>query len=429
MLRISMFSSSPNLRHGLHRAVALLWRSAHPLENGPWWSLLPGEFADAARMGGLGLVEMRQLLLGEATRTVVVSGSRQLDCSLPESDRMDRGFSDAILSARALALQGGRDVYGGSNKWLWDNIVVPVAAAAERRFGSAVPDPDREDPAFDGTVGEHLRTLSSFDTSPEGDGHVDCVRWLRSTLERMGFAVEVHPGAPGERPVLVARRGPQGGRGHVVLYGHYDVTAAHERGWTVPPTVVTERDGRWFGRGVGDDKGPLACRLAAMEQLDRTPALTWVIQGEEETGSSHAHRMFPGFLGGLRPTIWLEETGYHDHDDRTLRLIARVMGETAGDPQADPEFADLLLGLRCLADAWGIATRPEVRGLNKDVVTGGCPFNRNIPSGARYIALGVNDTRSRIHGVDESIPRWTVPLHRAELALLFDWVDRVGSAA
>jgi hypothetical protein len=429
MLRISMFSSSPNLRHGLHRAVALLWRAAHPLANGPWWSLLPDEFTDAARAEGLGLVELRQLFLGGSTRSVVDIGARRLDCSLPESDRLDRGFADAILSAHALALHGGRDVYGSSNKWLWDSVVVPVVFAAERRFGAAVADPDREDPALDCAVGERLRTLSSFDTSPEGNGHAACVEWLQSTLKRMGFSIEVHPGEPDERPIIVARRGSRGGQGHVVLYGHYDVTAAREQGWTVPPEVVTERDGRWFGRGVGDDKGPLACRLAALEQLDHTPALTWVIQGEEETGSPHAHRMFPALLGGLRPTIWLEETGYHDHDDRTLRLIARIMGEEVGDPQADPAFSDLLLGLRCLADAWSIPTRPEVRGLNKDVATGGCPFNRNIHSGARYIALGVNDTRSRIHGVDESIPRWTLPLHRAELALLFDWVDRVGAAA
>lgn len=425
MLQISMFSSSLDLRHGLHRAVALLWRAGHPTADQPWWRLLPEEFAERARVEDLGLMDMRQIFSLESTRAIVANGARALNCSLPAFDALDRGFADAILSARSLALQSGRNVYGGGNKWLWDNIVVTVAAAAEGQFGPAIIDPDRDDLVFDHAVSGALCALSAFDTTPRGADHVACVRWITSKLERLGFGVEVHTGESEEQPVIVARRAAHGAKGHIVLYGHYDVTDTHGSGWSVPPEVVTERDNRWFGRGVGDDKGPLACRLAALAQFERTPALTWVIQGEEETGSPHAHRLFPTLFAGLRPTLWLEETGYHDYEDRTLRLIAQVTGTDSVNPSSDPQFAHLLVGLRCVADAWGIGTRAEVRGLNKDVVAGGCPFNRNLPSGARYIALGVNDTRSRIHGSDESIPRWTLPLHRTELAVLFDWVHRV----
>lgn len=431
MLQISMFSSSPDLRRGLARAYALCVRAARPQAEACWTRMADGDAqgGGAPVPGSWDLQTWRERFLGVHSRELVLEGARRLGCELPDAGQLERGFADALLSAKALALHGGRDVYGASNKWLWDQIVAPVVEAATAQFGSAVVDPVREDPVFVEAVQSRLRSLMSFDTSPEGADHDDCANWIAGQLEALGFAVTTHHGDVGEKPILLAHRGASGARGHVVLYGHYDVTAAKAEEWSVPPNDLTEMDDRWFGCGVGDDRGPLACRLAALESLEPTPALTWLIQGEEETGSSHARRAFPGLMRDLRPTIWLEETGYHDHGDRTLRLISKIVGPPGRSPEDDPAFARLLLGLRALADAWGIDTRLEVRGLNKQFVEGGCPFNANLPAGARYVALGVNDTRSRIHGRDESIPTWTLPLHWAELRVLFDWVDRMEACA
>jgi hypothetical protein len=426
MLQISMFSSSPDLRRGLGRTHALLTRAARPRE-GACWTRIVGErvqHPSGDDLGKLDLQAWRERFLGEGCWDLVLEGARRLGCELPDASLVERGFADALISAKALALHGGRDVYGASNKWLWDHLVTPAIEAARRQFGSVVLDPDQEDPVFEDAVRHRLRTLMSFDTSPAGQAHDDCSRWLAGQLGALGFSVTIHHGQGGEKPILLARREASGCQGHVVLYGHYDVTAAKAEDWSVPPHELTEQDGRWFGCGVGDDRGPLACRLAALESIGPMPALTWLIQGEEETGSPHARRVFPELMRDLRPTIWLEETGYHDHGDCTLRLIGQLVGAPPRSPEEDPAFAQLLIGLRCVADAWEIDTRLEVRGLNKQFVDGGCPFNANLPAGARYVALGVNDSRSRIHGRDESIPRWTMPLHRAELRLLFDWVDR-----
>ncbi|MCB9706160.1 MAG: M20/M25/M40 family metallo-hydrolase [Myxococcales bacterium] len=275
-----------------------------------------------------------------------------------------------------------------------------------------------------------LERLMAFDTRPEGGDHDACARWLAELLETRGFAVELIEAA-GFAPIVVASRAPRGLAGEVVLYGHYDVSPIDRpEAWRHPPRTLTEAEGRLWGRGVADNLGPLATRLWAIDAHDEAPALRWIIQGEEERGSPFAHRIFPELLKEMRPTLWLEETGYHDHADGTLRLLARTIGATPDSSEApDEPLNRLLLGLRLLMGRHGLATREEQRGLNKDVVEGGCPFNRSLPPGARYIALGVNDSRARIHTVDESIPAWTAALHRDELRMIFRWVHQAAGQA
>lgn len=275
---------------------------------------------------------------------------------------------------------------------------------------------------------ETLEALLAFDTSPEGADHLTCASWLCARLGALGFMCRLHLPIQGAPPVIEAHRPARDMRGHVVLYGHYDVASARHgaHGWSTPPEVLTEAGGRWFALGVADNKGPLAARLVALARLERTPALTWFIQGEEETGSVAASRVLGERLPGLDADLWLEETGYHDHEDGTLRLIARRVGPEPGvSAPPDAAMGSLLEALRLLAGHWGIGTRLEVRGLNKGAVAGGCPFNRHLPAGARYLAIGINDSFSRIHASNESVPLWTFPLHAEELQVAFHWVDQV----
>jgi acetylornithine deacetylase/succinyl-diaminopimelate desuccinylase-like protein len=170
-----------------------------------------------------------------------------------------------------------------------------------RDFGLAVAD------RFGSTLGEDpvvmtesapsnealdaLRTLTAFDTSPDGVDHDACVDWLFGASRRSGSRSR-RVGRDRGRPLVVAHREARGLAGHVVLYGHYDVTPfGREQKWKHPPRELTVADGRLFARGVADNKGPLACRLAALAGLDATPSLTWLIQGEEETGSPVAHAL------------------------------------------------------------------------------------------------------------------------------------------
>lgn len=75
------------------------------------------------------------------------------------------------------------------------------------------------------------------------------------------------------------------------ILGHTDVVPAGE-GWTVTePFHVIEKDGRLYGRGTSDDKGPLLCAMYAMRALKETGApikkgIRLIMGADEETGSS-----------------------------------------------------------------------------------------------------------------------------------------------
>jgi cysteinylglycine-S-conjugate dipeptidase len=428
MNRIQMYTSSSDLRCGLHRVLAVSNALSEPLsagENTSWDQQLPNGGQQKARLHRLSLEELADLFQLERIRQTVELARSNVGLIPPIWNDVEASFKAAIISGRAHKLHGGRDVYGISNKTVWDLLCSDFGKAVADRFGTSLGDGHIN--ALDSIPSEksiaYLDTLCSFDTSPRGAGHGDCTAWLQDRLKALGFHSEILGEQLG-RPLIKAHRPSKGLRGHVVLYGHYDTTPfGRAEKWTHDARKLTLSDGRLHGRGVADNKGPLAARLATLEELEESPALTWLIQGEEETGSKVAHALLPEVMQSIRPTLWLEETGYHDHENGTLRLLAQIIGEDG--LASDPSMELLLCGLRGLASRWGIASRFENRGLNKSVVAGGCPFNHNLPKGARYLAAGVNDSMAQIHAIDESLPQWTFPLHAAQLEAVFRWTHHV----
>jgi acetylornithine deacetylase/succinyl-diaminopimelate desuccinylase-like protein len=84
----------------------------------------------------------------------------------------------------------------------------------------------------------------------------------------------------------------------VLVYGHYDVqpTGALEE-WRTPPFKLTVADGKAYGRGATDDKGPILVVLktaqAYIEQFGALPVnVKFLFEGEEEIGSPN----LPAFL-------------------------------------------------------------------------------------------------------------------------------------
>ncbi|MEP7124430.1 MAG: M20/M25/M40 family metallo-hydrolase [Byssovorax sp.] len=243
---------------------------------------------------------------------------------------------------------------------------------------------------------------------------------LLAWLERLGFSARVHTRGDAA-PILVATRPPERGTAWVGLFAHYDVEAAGD-GWSSDPFTVRCADGRAFGRGVADNLGPLALRLLGLrEVVDRggaregLPGLVWVIQGEEEIGSPWAHALFPR-LDLPEVQLWIEETGYFESDGAQRVLARRI----------PPRLAPVLDRIRALASAEGRTTHVLDRYLNKAFGESRCPCLAHLVREAPYLAIGPNDTRSRIHAPDESLPLGALALSAAQLVGVLHEVARCG---
>lgn len=67
-------------------------------------------------------------------------------------------------------------------------------------------------------------------------------------------------------PVLMGTLGKDPKKKTVLLYGHLDVQPALiEDGWDTPPFDLVEKDGKLYGRGSTDDKGPVLCWIHALQ--------------------------------------------------------------------------------------------------------------------------------------------------------------------
>jgi len=93
--------------------------------------------------------------------------------------------------------------------------------------------------------------------APFGRDIACALRYVLDVTNWMGFPSENVGGTVGR-----ARYGDETGTEYAVLT-HLDVVPAGE-GWTVPPFAATIRNGRLYGRGAVDDKGPAISSLFAL---------------------------------------------------------------------------------------------------------------------------------------------------------------------
>ena len=76
-------------------------------------------------------------------------------------------------------------------------------------------------------------------------------------------------GATPAKANLVARYRGTGRRRPLLLLAHTDVVEAKREDWSVDPFTLTERDGYFYGRGVGDDKAQAAVWIANLIRYKR----------------------------------------------------------------------------------------------------------------------------------------------------------------
>lgn len=118
---------------------------------------------------------------------------------------------------------------------------------------------------------------------------------------------------PHERPNLVFSTG-EDTRGRLVLHGHMDTVPVGGRSqWSVDPLAGSIVDGRLYGRGSCDMKGPLATLAETMiryKEKDHRMPLLLLCTSDEESGCSGAERVADsGILAGVNYGVCAEPTG------------------------------------------------------------------------------------------------------------------------
>jgi len=116
---------------------------------------------------------------------------------------------------------------------------------------------------------------------------------LAGLLAGWGAEVERREFAPGRVNLIARFPGEDDGR-TLLLEAHAD-TVSHE-GMTIPPFTPVVRNGRLFGRGSCDCKGPMTAMLLGIRQVlqerGRPPtAVTFVATGDEESGAAGARAL------------------------------------------------------------------------------------------------------------------------------------------
>lgn len=142
-----------------------------------------------------------------------------------------------------------------------------------------------------------IQSVSGWTYPPYRDNIVRMINQVKDELISLGGEVELadlgvqHGANIPLPPVLLGILGKDPAKKTLCVYGHLDVQPAKlEDGWDTDPFTLTEIDGKLYGRGSTDDKGPVLAWLNAIEAYQKTGNelpinLRFVFEGMEESGS------------------------------------------------------------------------------------------------------------------------------------------------
>ena len=164
--------------------------------------------------------------------------------------------------------------------------------------------------------------------------------------------VRGHDTPDGSKAICGHKPGPPGSP-TVLLYFHHDVQPPLDNAsWETPVWELTEKDGRWYGRGAADCKGNIATHLTALRALgdDLPVGIKIVGEGSEEQGT-----------GGLEAFV-----PEHHH---LLKADAIVVCDTGNFAVGVPS---LTTSLRGLANVW-VTVRTLSSAMHSGMFGGAAP--------------------------------------------------------
>jgi acetylornithine deacetylase len=208
-----------------------------------------------------------------------------------------------------------------------------------------------------------LARLVAFDTTSRLS-NLALIEWVEAYLASHGVESRRVANADQTKANLMARIGPAA-EGGVILSGHTDVVPVDGQPWTSDPFILTERDGKLFGRGSADMKGFIALALAAVPDLAAAPLRrpAWLaLSYDEEIGCLGAPAMIEAF-GAVSPRpalaivgepTGMEVVGAHKG---ILSVRVQVLGREAHSSQTHLGVSANMAALALMADLTALERR------------------------------------------------------------------------
>ncbi|MGZ8178413.1 M20/M25/M40 family metallo-hydrolase [Williamsia sp. SKLECPSW1] len=241
-----------------------------------------------------------------------------------------------------------------------------------------------------------LAELVAFPSVHGADGHEqacsDAAQWVVDAFTEAGVPCSTLCTVDGSHAVIGHHPGPDGSP-TVLLYAHHDVQPVDEADWSSPPFTLTDRDGRWYGRGAADCKGNVIAHLTALRALGAVGdsglpvGVRVIVEGSEEAGGEGLDRLArdqpdlfdadvilvcdTGNVAIGTPTLTTSLRGVVNVKVTVETLGSRVHSGQFGGAAPDA-LAALVAGLASLRDAAGNTT---IDGLDATGEFDGVPYD------------------------------------------------------
>lgn len=253
---------------------------------------------------------------------------------------------------------------------------------------------------------EIMDALVSF-PSVSRDGTRAIADWVQDHLTAQGIQSHRMDSDDGKNAAIYAHVGPQIDGG-VLLSGHLDVVPIDGQNWTSNPWQVTERDGKYFGRGTCDMKGfdalALHALIRARAQGVRRP-LQIALSFDEEIGCTGAPPMIDRILQTMprasvsiigEPSMMQAVTGhkggtifditFHGHEVHSSIMYQGVNAIMEAAKLIDWANRINARNMAAAPDASAAEFDPPYTNVHIGVISGGTAHN--ITAGSCHFALG-----------------------------------------
>jgi acetylornithine deacetylase/succinyl-diaminopimelate desuccinylase-like protein len=196
-----------------------------------------------------------------------------------------------------------------------------------------------------------LVAMQSVSADPKRLGEMSKIaKHISHIFKNIGFEVEL-VSKQCDKPLVVAYFKNKKAKETVGIYAHYDIQPEDPAdAWGSDPFVLTERNGKYYGRGVADNKGHIVQVMTALSELIKQGELGYsvvvIIEGEEECGATS----FESLLGDVSICNLYEIDAWFIFDSGMKskgvpQILTGLRGIVSGEMSLSTAYADAHSGL------------------------------------------------------------------------------------